>query len=152
VFDVSGSFVWQTDVAAKKMLRCAWMAAMRKLRRSIWTVAGSWLWGDSDRCCAMHISTLRAERSHSLRARMFSLIVTQADVQGDGQSAETGSNSPFSASGSVLMAPVFGPKQSSRLPDLKCSPIPMCVLLDQRHWDGDRHRKSGPGSRFRPER
>jgi hypothetical protein len=67
VFDVSGSFVWQTDVAAKKMLRCAWMAAMRKLRRSIWTVAGSWLWGDSDRCCAMHISTLWAETSPSLQ-------------------------------------------------------------------------------------
>lgn len=46
-FAVSGSFVWQTGVAAKKMLRCAWVAAMQKLRRSIWTVAGSRLWADS---------------------------------------------------------------------------------------------------------
>ncbi len=46
------------------------------------------LWADSDRCCAMHISTLRADSRHSLRVRDAIVYFDKADV-GVGRSTFT---------------------------------------------------------------
>ena len=64
------------------MLRCARMTAMTgRTAALVWH--GQWQqWADSDRCCAIHISTLRADCGLSLRPQTKLGNLKKADTRG----------------------------------------------------------------------